>query len=90
MHDSPNPANKFAPLPDDPTLRDPHAGTRALRGGIREAAEWYDFKNLKMVVGGRGGEVRHVPAREVLDQLDERDRLENGHDHSDGGANGAR
>lgn len=80
MHDSANPVTKPAPSPDDPTLRDPHAGTRALRGGIREAAEWYDYKGLEMVVGGPNGEVRHVPAREVLDQLDERERLEAGSD----------
>ena len=74
MHDRLDPVARPDLPPDHPFRREPDAVALAMRAGLRESAEWYDLKGLTMVVGGPDGDVLHVPARRVLDTLDELDR----------------
>ena len=58
----------------DPSHIPAKVSERLARQGVREAAEWHQFKKVKMVVGDREtGETRYVDADEVLAALAAKD-----------------
>ena len=58
----------------DPSHIPTKVSERLARQGVREAAEWHKFKNVKMVVADDdGGGIRHVDADVVLAALAAKD-----------------
>ena len=58
----------------EPTRIPTWISERLARQGVREAAQWHKFKNVKMSVADDDGTLKLVDAQVVLDALDEADR----------------